>query len=120
MDMDMGTCSLTVGVADPRALSALFHLACQSVFRQHSKCPFRPKSEQVEMPKGHRKANRRFTTDQRDSWVGSHMAAAAECGASEAFQTKYGLWLAMLVSAYAPFVDEKTGKLDWMEETAYG
>ena len=94
-----------------------------SVMGTHSKakkCPFRPKSEQVEMPKGHRKANRRFTTDQRDSWVGSHMAAAAECGASEAFQTKYGLWLAMLVSAYAPFVDEKTGKLDWMEETAYG
>ena len=49
------------------------------------------------------------------------MCAAEECGASAAFQEKYGLWLAMLVSAYAPFVEnETTGKLDWMEETAYG
>ena len=67
------------------------------------KCPMRPTSQQVALPKGHRKANQRFTTDQRDSWVGSHMSAAAECGASEEFQQKYGLWLAMLVSAYAPF-----------------
>ena len=48
------------------------------------------------------------------------MSAAAECGASETFQHKYGLWLAMTVSAYAPFVDAVTGKLDWMEETPYG
>ena len=34
--------------------------------------------------------------------------------------SRYGLWLAMLVSAYAPFVDERTGELDWMEESAYG
>ena len=32
---------------------------------------------------------------------------------------RYGLWLAMLVSAYAPFLDEATGKLDWMEESPY-
>jgi len=79
----------------------------------------RPTSEQVELPAGHRKANRRFTTAQRDTWVGSHMCAAEECGCSEAFQHKYGLWLAMLVSAYAPFVEEATGRLDWMEETPY-
>ena len=57
--------------------------------------------------------------DQRDSWVGSHMMAAEECGASPAFVEKYGLWLAMTVSAYAPFVDERTGALDWMEESSY-
>lgn len=94
-----------------------------SVMGTHAKakrCPMRPTSEQVALPAGHRKANCRFTTDQRDTWVGSHMCAAEECGASEAFQHKYGLWLAMLVSAYAPFVDAATGKLDWMEETAYG
>jgi hypothetical protein len=93
-----------------------------TVMGTHAKakqCPFRPASQQVALPSGHRKANRRFTADQRDSWVGSHMSAAAECGASEAFQHKYGLWLAMLVSAYAPFVDERTGKLDWMEATPY-
>ena len=94
-----------------------------AVMGTHSKakqCPYRPSSQQVAMPKGHRKANRRFTTDQRDTWVGSHMSAAAECGASEQFQRKYGLWLATLVSAYAPFVDERTGSLDWMEESKYG
>jgi len=94
-----------------------------AVMGTHSKakqCPMRPTSEQVAMPQGHRKANRRFTTDQRDSWVGSHMCAAEECSASEAFQKKCGLWLAMLVSAYAPFVDVATGALDWMEETPYG
>ena len=93
-----------------------------SVMGTHSKakrCPMRPSSQQRELPAGHRKANRRFTTDQRDTWVGSHMCAAEECGASEAFQQKYGLWLAMLVSAYAPFVDERTGQLDWMEESPY-
>jgi len=26
----------------------------------------------------------------------------------------------MTVSAYAPFVDEETGELDWMEESSYG
>ena len=45
--------------------------------------------------------------------------AAEDCGASEAFQQKYGLWLAMTVSAYAPFLDEETGELDWMEESSY-
>ena len=83
------------------------------------KCPMRPANQQVAMPKGHPRANRRFTVKQRDTWVGSHMCAAEECGASDAFQQKYGLWLAMLVSAYAPFVDEDTGQLDWMEESFY-
>ena len=32
---------------------------------------------------------------------------------------RYGLWLAMIVSAYAPFLDEATGTLDWMEESPY-
>jgi hypothetical protein len=124
-----------------------------AVMGTHSKakqCPMRPTSQQKQLPSGHRKANRRFTVDQRalgnldpsapacsdlpkvlaqharscsagDTWVGSHMCAAEECGASEGFQQKYGLWLAMLVSAYAPFVvDVQTGQLDWMEETPYG
>lgn len=93
-----------------------------AVMGTHSKakrCPMRPASQQVAMPKGHPRANRRFTTDQRDTWVGSHMSAAEECGASVAFQESYGKWLAMLVSAYAPFVDERTGNLDWMEESPY-
>ena len=86
----------------------------------HAKqCPMRPKAQQVARPEGHRKANRRFTIDQRDSWVGSHMCAAEECGASTAFQERYGRWLAMLVSAYAPFVDEASGQLGWMEESQY-
>ena len=105
----------------------------------------RPKSEQKALPAGHRKANRRFTVDQRDSWVGSHMMAAEACGArvrgvrrrppdgrsdggvrrrarrrSPEFQEKYGLWLAMTVSAYAPFVELESGGLDWMEESSYG
>ena len=42
-----------------------------------------------------------------------------ECGASKDFEHRFGLWLAMLVSAYAPFVDEATGELDWMEESRY-
>ena len=67
----------------------------------------------------HRRANRRFTTDQRDTWVGSHMCAAEECGASSDFAEKYGLWLAMLVSAYAPFHNEATGELGWIEESSY-
>ena len=101
-----------------RGFSGAF--AVMGTHAKAKKCPMRPTSQQVALPKGHRKANQRFTTDQRDSWVGSHMSAAAECGASEEFQQKYGLWLAMLVSAYAPFVDERTGQLDWMEESKYG
>lgn len=100
-----------------RGFSGAF--AVMGTHSRAKKCPMRPAAQQVSMPKGHRKANCRFTTDQRDTWVGSHMSAAEECGASPAFQEKYGLWLAMLVSAYAPFVDERTGKLDWMEETSY-
>lgn len=83
-------------------------------------CPMRPLHQQVPMPAGHALANRRFTTAQRNTWVGSHMCAAEECGASQEFQEKYGLWLAMTTSAYGPFLDEDTGKLDWMEESSYG
>ena len=87
----------------------------------HAKlCPMRPKSQQIATPTGHRKANRRFTTKQRDTWVGSIMCAAEECQCSKAFEEKFGLWLAMTVSAYAPFIDEDTGVLDWMEESKYG
>eukprot|EP00966_Prymnesium_polylepis_P314618 7270083-Prymnesium_polylepis.1 len=81
------------------------------------RCPMRPLSQQVSLPTG--RGNRRFTTNQRDTWVGSLMCAAEECGTSPEFQEKFGLWLAMTVSAYAPFVDEETGQLDWMEESAY-
>jgi hypothetical protein len=52
---------------------------------------------------GHPRARPRFTIDQRDTWVGSHMAAVEECGASKAFQEKYGLWLAATVSAYVSY-----------------
>ena len=47
------------------------------------------------------------------------MCAAEEMGASEEFQKKLGLKMASVVSAYAPFHDEDTGKLDWMEESPY-
>ena len=40
------------------------------------------------------------------------MCACEDLQTSEAFQEKFGLWLAMTVSAYAPFVDEETGELD--------
>ena len=99
------------------------HSGAFAVMGTHSKakrCPFRPTAQQVELPKGHPRANRRFTTDQRDSWVGNMMNAAEECGTSPEFQEKLGLFLAMQVSAYAPFVDAQTGKLDWMEESSYG
>lgn len=105
------------------SLNRGIHSGAWAVMGTHNKakkCPMRPMSQQRSLPAGHPRGNRRFTTAQRDTWVGSHMCAAEECGASEAFQQKYGLWLAMLVSAYAPFVDEETGKLDWMEESSYG
>ena len=57
--------------------------------------------------------------DQRDSWVGHVMVAAEECGTSQQFQEKLGVWLAMTVSAYAPFYDEINDRLDWMEESPY-
>ena len=94
-----------------------------AVLGTHAKakrCPLRPKSQQTPLPKGHRKANCRFTTQQRDSWVGHAVLASEQCGASAEFQEKLGSWLAMTVSAYAPFVDPTTGQLDWMEESPYG
>ena len=93
--------------------------AVMGTHNRAKKCPMRPKAQQVAMPKGHPRGNRRFTTDQRDTWVGQVMLGAEECGASEPFVKKLGLWLAMTVSAYAPFVDEKTCELDWMEESKY-
>ena len=72
------------GVADRRPLEDTRpHLA-----RVAPAARFR--TAQVSMPKGHPRGNRRFTTDQRDTWVGSHMCAAEECGASPAFQEKCG------------------------------
>ena len=70
-----------------RGFSGAF--AVMGTHAEAKECPMRPKSQQKKMPEGHRKANRRFTTDQRDTWVGSHMCAAEECGASEEFQNKY-------------------------------
>ena len=48
------------------------------------------------------------------------MCGAEDLGASQAFVEEWGKWLAMTVSAYAPFVNEDTGELEWMEETRYG
>ena len=48
------------------------------------------------------------------------MCACEDLETSDAFQEKLGLWLAMTVSAYAPFLDEDSGELDWMEESPYG
>jgi len=101
-----------------RGFSGAF--AVMGTHAKAKRCPMRPKTEQVELPRGHRKANRRFTTKQRDSWVGHIMIGCEQCACSEKFQKKLGLWLAMVVSAYAPFVNEETGVLDWMEESRYG
>lgn len=101
-----------------RGFSGAF--AVMGTHNQAKKCPMRPRSQQVELPRGHRKANRRFTTKQRDTWVGQIMCGAEDLGASQAFVEEWGKWLAMTVSAYAPFVNEDTGELDWMEETRYG
>lgn len=112
----------TQGTSYFRSLSRGFSgaFAVMGTHAHAKKCPMRPMNQQVALPSGHRKANRRFTTNQRDSWVGSIMMAAEECETSQGFQEKLGLWLAMTVSAYAPFVDETTGQLDWMEESRYG
>ena len=93
-----------------------------AVMGTHAKakgCPMRLTNHQIARPENHRRGNRRFTTKQRDTWVGNMMCAAEECGTSEEFKNKYGLWLAMTVSAYAPFYDEDKNVLDWMEETPY-
>ena len=100
-----------------RGFSGAF--AVLGTHKKAKNCPMRPLAHQKALPEGHRKANRRFTTAQRDSWVGHIMVAAEQCGTSESFQKKFGMWLAMTVSAYAPFLDEETGILDWMEETPY-
>ena len=47
------------------------------------------------------------------------MCAAAEREATAALQEKLGLWLAMTVSAHAPFFDQATGRLQWMEQRPY-
>ena len=100
-----------------RGFSGAF--AVMGTHNQAKKCPMRPQAQQVELPRGHRKANRRFTTKQRDTWVGQIMCGAEDLGASADFVQRWGKWLAMTVSAYAPFVDEDTGQLDWMEESPY-
>jgi len=88
--------------------------------KRAKQCPMRPKAQQVSLPLNHPRGSHRFTVKQRDSWVGHAMQGAEACGASDEFVKKLGLWLAMAVSAYAPFFDEASGKLDWMEETPYG
>ena len=100
-----------------RGFSGAF--AVLGTHKKAKNCPMRPLSHQKPLPDGHPRANKRFTTAQRDSWVGHIMLAAKECGTSEQFQRNMGLWLAMTVSVYAPFHDEETGNLDWMEETPY-
>ena len=93
--------------------------AVAGTHRQAKNCPTRPLSQQTPLPKGSPRASKRFTVNQRDSWVGHICLAAEECETSKEFQTKFGWWLATAVSAYAPFYDEETGELDWMEESPY-
>ena len=96
-------------------------LAVSGTHRQAKNCPMRPLSQQLQLPKGGgSRASRRFTVKQRDSWVGHVCLAAEKCGTSEEFQSQFGKWLATAVSAYAPFYDEDSGELDWMEESSYG
>jgi hypothetical protein len=101
-----------------RGFSGAF--AVMGTHNQAKMCPMRPKAQQVDLPLGHRKANRRFTTKQRDTWVGQIMCSAEDLGASKKFVEEWGMWLAMTTSAYAPFFNEDTGELEWMEETPYG
>lgn len=100
-----------------RGFSGAF--AVMGTHSQAKKCPMHPKAHQVSLPKGHPRGNRRFTTMQRDSWVGHIMCGCEDLGSSQEFQESFGTWLAMTVSAYAPFVDEESGELDWMEEAPY-
>ena len=65
-------------------------------------CPMRPR--------GHRRAQR-FTTTQRNAWIGHVCCAAEEVGASEDFRTRLGDWLAANIAVYAPWLDEETGQL---------
>ena len=95
-------------------------LVVSETHKQAKNCPMRPLSQQLQLPKdGGLRASRRFTVKQRDSWVGHVCLAAEECGTSKEFQSKLGWWLATAVSAYAPFYNEETGELDWMEESPY-
>ena len=101
-----------------RGFSGAF--AVVGTHKKAKNCPMRPLSQQQKWPKGGRRGQTRFTVNQRDSWVGHVILASEESGTSKEFQTKLGSWLAMTVSAYAPFYDEENNKLDWMEETPYG
>ena len=91
-------------------------IAVLSTHRKAKNCPMRPLSQQIELPEGAGdKANRRFTVNQRDSWVGHLMLAAEQCGASKELQNKLGYWVATKVSVYGPFYNDETKELDWME-----
>ena len=93
--------------------------AVLATHRKAKKCPMRPLSQQIELPEGSGdRANRRFTVNQRDSWVGHLMLAAEQCGASQEFQKKFGYWVATKVSVYGPFYNEETKELDWMEHNS--
>lgn len=65
--------------------------------RRAKSCPMRPDH--------HRRAGR-FTTTQRDAWIGHVCCAAEEVGASNEFQRQLGGYLAASVDIYAPFMEE--------------
>ena len=98
------------------------HSGAFAVMGTHSQakaCPMRPKNHQVSLPAGHPRGNRRFTTAQRDTWVGHIMSACEQLQTSQEFKESFGIWLSTTTSAYAPFVNEDTGESDWMEEMPY-
>ena len=75
------------------------------------KCPMRPEIKKFGIKQSKALP---FTINQRDSWVGSVMDSAEQCGCSEEFQKMLGVHLALAVSAYGPFVNEDNGELDYM------
>merc|ERR1712228_136895 len=76
-------------------------------------CPMRPMAHQK---------HKKFTTTQRDAWVGHVIRAAQQWQTSEAFQRALGYWLAKNIDVYAPFVNDldqtKDIKLMMQEEDA--
>eukprot|EP00039_Didymoeca_costata_P018195 m.332527 g.332527 ORF g.332527 m.332527 type:complete len:234 (-) comp16957_c0_seq1:691-1392(-) len=65
--------------------------------QQAKRCPMRPVHHQKAM---------KFTTKQRDTWIGHVTCAAGEMGASQEFQDKLSTALAGNIDIYAPFLQE--------------
>merc|ERR1711971_689408 len=75
-------------------------------------CPMRPLQHQK---------HKKFTTTQRDAWLGHVICAAKQVGTSQDFQRSLGRWCAKNIDVYAPFVDDyaETRNIRLMKEDTY-